>query len=367
MGKVDFDTTRRGLLKQGGMLTAALALPDVARAASAARPNDDWAWLVGAWNVENRKLRERLTGNSDWLEFPGKSALWLTMGGLGTIDDNAFVMKDGVYRAAGIRAWDPATGTWAIWWLDGRAPTAIDPPVRGRFRGDEGVFLGADTLRGHPIDVRFHWQGIHGPRPHWQQSFSPDGGKSWEMNFENFFSRTSTTPAPVPRLPGEAAGVAPADWEFLVGRWRVRHRRLAKRLVGGQDWQTFDGTLVNRPLMAGAGNFSDNVMNFPAGTARSVGLRAYDPARALWSSWFLDGRSPRDIAPPLTGRFEGGVGTFHSAEMIDGKTVLTRVQWSGIGPNTARWEQSASADGGATWEVNWVSEFQRDHATGSEA
>ena len=358
-----FDMMRRGLLQRGGALTAALVVPSVARASESVRPNDDWAWLVGTWDVENRKLRERLTGNSEWLEFPSKSALWLTMNGLGTIDDNAFVMKDGVYRAVGIRSWDPASRTWAIWWLDGRAPATIDPPVRGGFRGDEGVFLGVDTLRGKPIDVRFHWQGIHGARPHWQQSFSPDGGKTWEMNFENFFSRTSTVPVPVPLLPGEEARNTPSDWDFLVGRWRVRHRRLAKRLVGSRDWQIFGGTLVNRPLMGGAGNFSDNVMHFPNGTARSVGLRAYDPARAVWSSWFLDGRSPHDIPTPLTGRFEGGVGTFQSTELVNGKSMLTRVQWSGIGPDTARWEQSASEDGGATWEVNWVSEFQRDHST----
>jgi hypothetical protein len=364
---MSFHLTRRGLLQRGGALTAALALPGVARAGSAVWPNDDWAWLVGTWDVENRKLRERLTGNSDWLEFPSKSALWLTMNGLGTIDDNAFIMKDGVYRAAGIRAWDPATGTWAIWWLDGRAPATIDPPVRGVFRGDEGTFFGADTLRGRPIDVRFHWQGIHGARPHWQQSFSPDGGKTWEMNFENFFSRTSTVPTPLPLLPGEAAGTAPSDWDFLAGRWRVRHRRLTKRLVGNRDWQNFEGTLVNRPLMGGAGNFSDNEMHLPNGVVRSVGLRAYDPARAVWSSWFLDGRSPRDIAPPLIGRFEGGVGTLASTEHVDGKAVLTRVQWTRIGPDSARWEQSASANGGATWEVNWVSELRRDHSIRSDA
>src|SRR5687768_18074005 len=48
----------------------------------------DWNWLVGNWDVWHRRLKERLAGSNDWQEFGGKSALWLSMNGLGTIDDN---------------------------------------------------------------------------------------------------------------------------------------------------------------------------------------------------------------------------------------------------------------------------------------
>ena len=46
-----------------------------------ARHARDWAWLVGNWDVQHRRLRERLAGSNDWDEFGGKSALWLTLGG----------------------------------------------------------------------------------------------------------------------------------------------------------------------------------------------------------------------------------------------------------------------------------------------
>src|SRR3546814_10152055 len=88
-------------------------------------------------------LKERLAGSDDWAEFGGKSACWPTLGGLGTIDDNILDLPDGEYRGFGIRAFDPATRTWSIWWVDGRNPTRIDPPVVGRFDGDEGVFNGS--------------------------------------------------------------------------------------------------------------------------------------------------------------------------------------------------------------------------------
>jgi len=100
-------------------------------------------------------------------------------------------------------------------------------------------------------------------------------------------------------------------------------------------------------------------MEFPGGTVRGVGIRAFDPASGQWSSWWLDARSPAAIDPPVRGGFSAGIGTFLGDDTLDGRPIETRVQWSGISANTARWEQSCSADGGATWESNWVSEFTR--------
>ena len=360
--------SRRGFVAGIGALGAATILltPGRGRGDDAPQrlppPGDhghDWQWLVGTWDVRNRRLKERLAGSTEWAEYPGKSALWLTMGGLGTIDDNAFLSPAGTFRAMGIRAFDPQSQRWAIWWLDGRGPMTIDSPMLGRFEGDEGVFDGTDTLRGKPVDTRYHWQDIHSARPHWQQSFSADGGKSWEMNFENFFTRTAATPAPVPALPGEAPHAAPDDWAFLVGSWHGRHRKLKQRLAGSKDWDEFDGTLVNWPVMGGAGNAGDNVMNLPTGTVRGVGFRAYDPTSRKWLSWWLDGRDPLNITDPMSGGFTDGVGTLQAADTHDGKPVIARVRWTLAGRNSARWEQSFSTDGGASWEINWVTEFTR--------
>jgi len=319
----------------------------------------DWKWLAGNWDVRHRRLRQRLAGSTEWDQFDGKSAVWLTMGGLGTIDDNILDLPGGRYRATGIRAYDPATDRWSIWWLDGRNPTRIDPPVTGRFDADTGLFEGPDTLQGRPIEVRFSWKDIHGRRPHWQQSFSPDGGKTWEMNWENFFTRTAAAPSPLPRLaPGEADR-APDDWNFLVGRWKVRHRKLRRRLVESRDWDEFDGTYVNWSLLGGNGHVGDNMMAAPAGTYRGIGLRAFDPVAREWLSWFLDGRDPTRFGVPLRGRFADGIGIFLSDDVHEGRPIKARTTWSRITRATARWEQSFSTDGGQSWEVNWTSDYTR--------
>lgn len=149
------------------------------------------------------------------------------------------------------------------------------------------------------------------------------------------------------------------DWDWLVGSWKVRHRKLKERLVGSDEWLLFDGTCVNWPLLGGLGNVDDNVFAAPGGEYRGVGLRALDPETALWSIWWLDSRAPERIDTPVRGGFKDGVGTFLSQDSWNGTPVTVRFRWLGITANSAVWEQAFSTDGGASWEVNWVMQFRR--------
>ena len=334
----------------GRAATRALADPTLAAHAR------DWEWLNGTWNVWHHRLRERLAGSNQWDDFAGKSAEWQTMGGFGTIDDNALELPAGLYRAVGIRAFDPATRSWSIWWLDGRNQARLDPPVRGRFDGDSGTFVGADSFNGRPIMVRFRWTGIHGPRPRWEQAFSADGGATWEVNWVNWFTRASAPAAP---LAGPAGAETASDFAFLAGRWAVRNRRLRQRLVGSTDWEAFESRLESWPVLGGRGNVGDNLFVAPGGAWRGVSVRAFDPVTGFWSSWWLDSRNPTEIGAPLRGRFVDGVGTLTGDDLLDGRPIKTRSIWSRVTRSSVRWEQAASADGGASWETNWTADFTR--------
>jgi hypothetical protein len=254
----------------------------------------------------------------------------------------------------GVRAFDAATRQWAIWWLDGRRAGKLDPPVRGGFRGTEGEFQGPDVYKGRPVTVRFRWHETHGRRPHWDQAYTTERGASWEINWRNYFTRTSGSPTPVPLdagepVPGEAAG-----WSFIVGRWRVRNRRL--RPDG--SWEEFDSTLHNWPVMGGLGNVGDNVFHAPAGTYRGMSVRAFDPESRQWRSWWLDGRRPRDISGPVAGGFARGLGTLIGEQQIEGRKRQLRSQWSQLSSNNPHWEQATSLDG-KNWQTNWSADFER--------
>jgi hypothetical protein len=101
-----------------------------------------------------------------------------------------FHTPQGIYRGVAPRAYDPKTGQWAIWWIDGRNPFGnLDPPVKGRFANGVGSFYAHDTLRGKPIKVRFTWSHITATTARWEQAYSPDDGKTWEVNWQQKLER----------------------------------------------------------------------------------------------------------------------------------------------------------------------------------
>lgn len=153
---------------------------------------------------------------------------------------------------------------------------------------------------------------------------------------------------------------APSDFDFVIGDWHVRHRRLVARLAHCTDWIEFDGRMSTRRILGGFGNVEDNILNFPEGTIRAVALRSFDRDTQTWAIWWLSGVTPHQLDVPLIGRFEGDEGLFFADDTFNNAPITIRFIWrKNLGGNPT-WEQAFSADGGATWETNWTMEFERD-------
>lgn len=153
--------------------------------------------------------------------------------------------------------------------------------------------------------------------------------------------------------PPEQSGSA-KDFDFFMGKWKVRHRRLKLRLAGSTEWEEYDGTTHWQPILGGIANFNDSIVNRSTGTYRGMGLRAFDARTSTWTDWYLDGRDPTKISLDGTGRFVDGVGTFFSDDTFEGKPIKVRGIFKPLSADTAQWEQAFSADGGKTWETNYV-------------
>jgi hypothetical protein len=149
----------------------------------------DFDFQRGRWTVHHRRLKARLTGCTEWEAFAGTSEQRPILGGNGNVEDNLLHLPQGDYRAVAIRSFDPATASWAIWWLDSRAPHALDVPVIGRFANGTGSFYADDTHEGRPVRMRFLWLGTDGDTPRWEQALSADGGETWETNWTMDFTR----------------------------------------------------------------------------------------------------------------------------------------------------------------------------------
>ena len=150
------------------------------------------------------------------------------------------------------------------------------------------------------------------------------------------------------------------NFDFLIGRWRVRHHRLKQRLQGCTEWDDFPGTCQCWPLLHGQGNVDDNVLEFPQGHYRAASLRAFDPRTRQWAIWWLDARLSDRLDVAVRGGFTNGAGLFLADDTFEDRPIRVRFIWSRLGPGRARWEQAFRRSTEETWETNWVMEMSKE-------
>ncbi|HEX9952311.1 MAG TPA: hypothetical protein VGB53_11120 [Rubricoccaceae bacterium] len=151
----------------------------------------------------------------------------------------------------------------------------------------------------------------------------------------------------------EAARDGQQDFDFEIGRWHTRLSRLDAPLTGSTTWHEYEGTTVVREVWGGRSNLVEFEVDGAAGHIELLSLRLYNPATRQWSLHAGSARSGT-LFPPVVGEFRDGRGAFYGVDTVDGRAILARFVVSQVTPDTWRFEQAFSADGGATWEVNWV-------------
>jgi hypothetical protein len=106
--------------------------------------------------------------------------------------------------------------------------------------------------------------------------------------------------------------------------------------------------------MDGRANFVELSVGGSAGKIEGGALRLYNPQSRQWSLNFASLRNGL-LTAPVYGGFDGrGRGTFYGQDMLDGRAILVRFVVTPKSSNEAHFEQAYSADGGATWETNWI-------------
>jgi hypothetical protein len=146
------------------------------------------------------------------------------------------------------------------------------------------------------------------------------------------------------------------DFDFLIGSWKFHLKRLMHPLTGSTTWVEFDGTGRAWKILGGRANMDEVSLESPSGKVEGLTLRMYSPQSRQWSLYWgniKDGSLGQPVIPTV-GSFKDGRGEFFDYEPINGRWIFVRYVWFDITPNSARFEQSFSADGGKTWEANWI-------------
>lgn len=162
-----------------------------------------------------------------------------------------------------------------------------------------------------------------------------------------------------PSIPFSASSASSShDFDFEIGTWSTRLKVLRRPLTGSTEWIEYEGTTVVRKVWDGRANLVELEADGPAGHLEALSLRLYNPAARQWSLNFSNS-STGTLSPPSYGEFRDGRGEFLSQETIEGRAILVRFIITPVTPDSCRFEQSFSDDGGRTWEVNWTAADSR--------
>lgn len=143
------------------------------------------------------------------------------------------------------------------------------------------------------------------------------------------------------------------DFDFTLGTWRSHLSLLQEPLSGSTTWNEYEGTTVVREVWEGRANLVEFDVSGPAGRIELLSLRLYNPQARQWSLHAASSRSGT-LFPPVVGEFMEGRGEFYGVDTVDGRVILARFIITQVSPDTLRFEQAFSDDGGQTWEPNWI-------------
>jgi hypothetical protein len=120
------------------------------------------------------------------------------------------------------------------------------------------------------------------------------------------------------------------DFDFELGTWRIKVKKLEHPLSRQQKWLDYTGTSTTRPLWNGKAQIVELEIDSPtAGHLEGMVVRLYSPASHQWSlNWSNAKNAHFDV--PTVGEFRGGRGELYDMEEFDGRMILVRAAWSNI-------------------------------------
>jgi hypothetical protein len=153
----------------------------------------DFDFEFGSWTTELSRLASPLSGSTDWVENRGTSVVRPIWHGAANLVELDVTGPSGRIQALSLRLYDPAARHWSIHSASIRGG-GVSPAGMGQFRDGQAEFLSEESLDGRPILVRFVISDITPTSCRFEQSFSDDGGRTWETNWIAEDTRIGTPP-----------------------------------------------------------------------------------------------------------------------------------------------------------------------------
>lgn len=335
----------------------------------------DFDFEIGNWRTHIRRLAKPLTGSKEWVEYDGTSRVTKLWDGRANMVELDVAGPGGHIEGISLRVYMPKAHQWSLNYAS-RGSGELGVPTVGEFRNGRGEFYDQEDFGGRTILVRNVWKDITADAGTFEQSFSEDGGKTWEVNWVANDTRVKDEAewakltggkynvdelAP-PAASGDTRPPGQRDFDFELGSWNIHLKKLMNAGATGAapQWVEFDGTSVTRSIWSARAQIEQFETADPVSHQKIEGitLRLWDAAGKQWRLYWWNSADGIGEAPTI-GEVKDGRGDFYNQEVRDSRALFVRYEWTKMETGVPHFEQSFSWDGGKTWEVNWITDQRK--------
>ena len=122
----------------------------------------DFDFLVGSWKFHLKRLKQRLVGSTEWVEFDGTTVCRKVLDGRGEVEEMSVDNPEkGIHiQGLALRLYNPQSHQWSIYWVNA-ADGVLEPnPMVGQFSNGRGEFTTNKFMR-----ARQFMRGSRGQTP----------------------------------------------------------------------------------------------------------------------------------------------------------------------------------------------------------
>ena len=142
----------------------------------------DFDWEIGTWKTQLKRLARPLTGSTTWVEYEGTTVVRKVWNGRANLVELKASGPAGSFEGLSLRLYNPQARQWSLNFANISDGTLVQPSI-GEFKDGRGEFYNQDTYNGRAILVRFVITKVSDDKYQFEQAFSDDGGKTWEVNW----------------------------------------------------------------------------------------------------------------------------------------------------------------------------------------
>jgi hypothetical protein len=355
------------------LILTCLSIPFPSRAISMSNPSatgpaerttvrdgqHDFDFDLGTWKTHSSRLLYPLTGSTTWTDSDGVTVVKKIWDGRANLDEYKAEGPSGHVELLSLRWYTPGAHQWNLAFSTPNVGKLGVPGI-GEFKNGRGDFYNQEEINGKYVLVRFSIWSITPDAAQSEQALSDDGGKTWEVNCINKYTRINDqTQIDLNAQPSGAGQAAKHDFDFNIGAWRTHITATLNPFSSSPESIELNGTVAIREIWGGRAQLEEIEADGPKGHWEALSLFLYNPQSHQWNQTFIDS-SKGDLNPPLVGVFKDGRGELFSEDTFNDRSILVRAIWGDITPNSHRYEESFSNDGGKTWRAAFIATLTRE-------